>query len=64
MADGTTKYLSELGAGDAVAICDSNGVVDEAVVGRMKIDLDRSSIRAKRNLQLDKPLFSRLKQCA
>ncbi|GIS42953.1 MAG: hypothetical protein Ct9H90mP16_00230 [Candidatus Poseidoniales archaeon] len=25
-------------AGDAVAICDSNGVVDEAIVGGMKIE--------------------------
>ncbi len=38
MADGSTKYLSELMAGDAVAICDSSGVVDEAIVGRMKIE--------------------------
>ena len=38
MADGTTKYLSELLAGDTVAIVDSEGNIDEAIVGRVKIE--------------------------
>ncbi len=38
MADGTTKYLSELVAGDSVAVCNSSGVVRSAVIGRMKIE--------------------------
>ena len=38
MADGTTKYLSELSAGDSVAVCNSSGIVRNAIVGRMKIE--------------------------
>ena len=38
MADGTTKYLSELVAGDSVAVCNSSGIVRNAVIGRMKIE--------------------------
>ena len=38
MADGTTKYLSELTAGDSVAVCNAAGIVRGAVVGRMKIE--------------------------
>ena len=38
MADGTTKYLSELVAGDTVAIFDSDGGVGEAIIGRVKIE--------------------------
>ncbi|MEE2748032.1 MAG: 3-dehydroquinate synthase II [Candidatus Thermoplasmatota archaeon] len=38
MADGTTKYLSELVAGDSVAVCNSTGIVRSAVIGRMKIE--------------------------
>ena len=38
MADGTTKYLSELTAGDSVAVCNAAGIVRSAVVGRMKIE--------------------------
>lgn len=36
--DGTTKYLSELGSGDAVQIVDTEGNTREAVVGRAKIE--------------------------
>ena len=38
MADGTTKYLSELIAGDSVAVCNSSGIVRSAIIGRMKIE--------------------------
>jgi len=38
MADGSTKYLSELTAGDSVAVCNAAGIVRGAVVGRMKIE--------------------------
>ncbi|MEM4297476.1 MAG: 3-dehydroquinate synthase II [Nitrososphaerota archaeon] len=38
MADGKTKYLSELEAGDTVLIVDDKGSVKEAVVGRVKIE--------------------------
>ena len=38
MEDGTTKYLSELLAGDSVAVCSSEGVVRNATVGRLKIE--------------------------
>ena len=38
MADGSTKYLSELVAGDLVAICDTKGIVGDATVGRVKIE--------------------------
>ena len=38
MANGTTKYLSELTAGDVVAVCDSEGVIGEATIGRIKVE--------------------------
>ena len=38
MDDGTTKYLSELMAGDSVSVCNSVGIVRSAVIGRMKIE--------------------------
>ena len=38
LADGTTKYLSELKSGDEVRICDSNGMSRLAIIGRMKIE--------------------------
>ena len=38
MADGTTKYLSELNAGDEIAILSSEGIVGNAVIGRLKIE--------------------------
>ncbi len=38
MADGSTKYLSELEAGDTVAVCNAGGVIDDATVGRIKIE--------------------------
>ena len=38
MADGTTKYLSELQAGDSVAVSTSEGVIGNAIVGRVKIE--------------------------
>jgi 3-dehydroquinate synthase II len=38
LADGSTKYLSELVAGDSVAVCNSSGIVRSAMVGRMKIE--------------------------
>ena len=38
MEDGSTKYLSELIAGDSVAVCNSNGIVRSAIIGRMKIE--------------------------
>ena len=38
MGDGTTKYLSELVAGDSVSVCNSTGVVRNAIIGRMKIE--------------------------
>jgi len=38
MADGTTKYLSELQAGDSVAVSTCNGVIGNAIVGRVKIE--------------------------
>jgi len=38
MADGSTKYLSELTAGDSVAVCNAAGIVRSAVIGRMKIE--------------------------
>ena len=38
MADGSTKYLSEIVAGDSVAVCNSSGIVRNAIVGRMKIE--------------------------
>ena len=38
MADGSTKYLSELMAGDSVAVCSPSGIVRSAIIGRMKIE--------------------------
>ena len=38
MEDGSTKYLSELVAGDSVAVCNSTGIVRSAIIGRMKIE--------------------------
>ena len=38
MADGTTKYLSELQAGDSVAVSTCEGVIGNAIVGRVKIE--------------------------
>lgn len=38
MADGTTRYLCEVSAGDEVAVCDRDGVIRSAVVGRLKIE--------------------------
>jgi 3-dehydroquinate synthase II len=38
MADGSTKYLSELAAADEVVICDRSGVRRTAFVGRLKIE--------------------------
>jgi 3-dehydroquinate synthase II len=38
MADGSTRYLSELGSGDKVAIIDSSGTLREASIGRLKIE--------------------------
>jgi 3-dehydroquinate synthase II len=38
MGDGSTKYLSELVAGDSVAVCNSSGIVRNAIIGRMKIE--------------------------
>lgn len=38
MADGTTKYLSELTSGDEVLITRNDGTSRKAVIGRMKIE--------------------------
>jgi 3-dehydroquinate synthase II len=38
MADDSTKYLCELKAGDAVAVCDAQGDTRSVVVGRLKIE--------------------------
>ena len=38
MADGRTKYLAEVKAGDSVLIADSQGKTSEATVGRVKIE--------------------------
>jgi len=38
MADGTTKYLSEIRSGDEVAIISAQGNMRSAVVGRLKIE--------------------------
>ena len=38
MADGRTKYLAEVKAGDSVLIADSEGRTSEATVGRVKIE--------------------------
>ena len=38
MADGSTKYLSELNAGDQVAIANSSNEIRSATIGRLKIE--------------------------
>ena len=38
MADGKTKYLSELKAGDEIAVLSSEGIVGKATIGRLKIE--------------------------
>src|SRR5256885_16969433 len=38
LPDGTTKYLSELRAGDEVLVVDSNGHGRSATVGRLKVE--------------------------
>ena len=38
LPDGTTKYLSELRAGDAVLVLDSDGRGRSAIVGRLKVE--------------------------
>lgn len=38
MADGSTRYLSELEAGDQVAITDAGGALRSATIGRLKIE--------------------------
>ena len=38
MADGSTKYLSELGAGDRVAIANPYNEIRSATIGRLKIE--------------------------
>ena len=38
MADGKTKYLSELTSGDEVAILSSSGTQEKATVGRLKVE--------------------------
>lgn len=38
MADGSTRYLSELEAGDEVAITNSSGAIRPASIGRLKIE--------------------------
>ena len=38
MADGSTKYLSELTAGDQVAIANSSNEIRSATIGRLKIE--------------------------
>lgn len=38
MANGTTKYLSELVAGDEVCVCDRKGGLRSAIIGRLKIE--------------------------
>tara|TARA_B100000401_G_scaffold101088_1_gene65316 strand:- start:368 stop:1306 length:939 start_codon:yes stop_codon:yes gene_type:complete len=39
MADGMTKYMSELETGDEIAILSSSGSIETAIVGRLKIEL-------------------------
>ena len=39
MADGKTKYMSELETGDEIAILSSPGNIETAVVGRLKIEM-------------------------
>lgn len=38
MADGSTRYLSELEAGDQVAITDARGALRSATIGRLKVE--------------------------
>lgn len=38
MADGKTKYLSELTSGDEVAILSTSGIKEKATVGRLKVE--------------------------
>ncbi|MEE2629495.1 MAG: 3-dehydroquinate synthase II [Candidatus Thermoplasmatota archaeon] len=38
MADGKTKYLSELNSGDEIAVLSSEGIVGKAAIGRLKIE--------------------------
>ena len=38
MANGTTKYLCELIAGDEVNVCDTKGTLRPAIIGRLKIE--------------------------
>uniref|UniRef100_A0A6U4E6N3 3-dehydroquinate synthase C-terminal domain-containing protein n=1 Tax=Phaeomonas parva TaxID=124430 RepID=A0A6U4E6N3_9STRA len=38
MSDGKTKYLSELKAGDEVAVVSSDGAVRAVAIGRLKIE--------------------------
>ena len=38
LANGTTKYLSELKSGDEIQICEPNGTLRLATIGRMKIE--------------------------
>ena len=39
MADGRTKYMSELETGNEIAILSSSGSIETAVIGRLKIEL-------------------------
>ena len=39
MADGRTKYMSELETGDEIAILSSPGYIETAVIGRLKIEI-------------------------
>ena len=39
MADGRTKYMSELETGDEIAILSSSGHIETSVVGRLKIEM-------------------------
>jgi 3-dehydroquinate synthase II len=39
MADGTTKYLSELNAGDCILLTNIKGIQRSATVGRLKIEI-------------------------
>ena len=39
MADGRTKYMSELETGDEIAILSSSRYIETAVVGRLKIEM-------------------------
>lgn len=39
MADGTTKYLSELSAGDRIRLTNTKGIQRSAMIGRLKIEI-------------------------